>query len=151
MTTMSFKPWERLITDFRLVPKMVILMVFSTVLIVGKQLWDASIFYQSLLSATQNAQVAQQYYDNYLVQIFWQTLLLIAFFAALLLFVARVMLRQTQYLNDAIKLMAQRNLSQPINMDCKDEYGDVARELEKTRHQLQELIRTQINASQELT
>lgn len=41
------------------------------------------------------------------------------------------MLRQTQYLSDVIKLMAQRNLSEPINMDCKDEYGDVARELEK--------------------
>lgn len=151
MTTMSFKPWERLITDIRLVPKMVILMLFSTALIVAKQLWDANIFYQSLLAATQNAQVAQQHYDNYLVQVFWQTLLLIVVFVVLLLFAARLMLRQTQYLNDAIKLMAQRNLSEPIHMDCKDEYGDVARELEKTRRQLQDLIRVQINASQELT
>ncbi|WP_227627093.1 hypothetical protein, partial [Klebsiella pneumoniae] len=36
-------------------------------------------------------------------------------------------------------------------MDCKDEYGDVARELEKTRRQLQDLIKLQIDASQELT
>ncbi|ENM5832377.1 methyl-accepting chemotaxis protein [Vibrio metoecus] len=151
MTTMSFKPWERLITDIRLVPKMVMLMVFSTALIVGKQLWDAHTFYQSLLTATNSVEVAQQHYDNYLVQVFWQTLLLIAVFVVLLLFAARVMLRQTQYLNDAIKLMAQRNLSEPINMDCKDEYGDVARELEKTRRQLQDLIRMQMNASQELT
>lgn len=45
MTTMSFKPWERLITDIRLVPKMVMLMVFSTALIVGKQLWDRPILF----------------------------------------------------------------------------------------------------------
>ena len=151
MATMSFKPWERVITDVRLVPKMVMLMVFSTVLIIGKQLWDADIFYQSLLAATNSVEVAQQHYDNYLVQVFWQTLLLIVVFVVLLLFAARVMLRQTQYLSDVIKLMAQRNLSEPIKMDCKDEYGDVARELEKTRRQLQDLIKLQIDASQELT
>lgn len=151
MATMSFKPWERVITDVRLVPKMVMLMVFSTVLIIGKQLWDAHIFYQSLLAATHSVEVAQQHYDNYLLQVFWQTLLLIVVFVVLLLFAARVMLRQTQYLNDVIKLMAQRNLSEPIIMDCKDEYGDVARELEKTRRQLQDLIKLQIDASQELT
>ena len=46
MATMAFKPWERLITDIRLVPKMVMLMVFSTVLIIAKQLWDARTFYE---------------------------------------------------------------------------------------------------------
>lgn len=35
-------------------------------------------------------------------------------------------------------------------MDCKDEYGDVARELEKTRRQLHDVIQMQINASDEL-
>ncbi|GAL13086.1 N-acetylglucosamine regulated methyl-accepting chemotaxis protein [Vibrio astriarenae] len=52
MNKLSFKPWEKLITDVRLVPKMIMLMVFSTVLIVAKQLWDASTFYQALLLAT---------------------------------------------------------------------------------------------------
>ncbi|NVD07475.1 methyl-accepting chemotaxis protein [Vibrio sp. JPW-9-11-11] len=151
MTKMAFKPWERVITDVRLVPKMVILMVFSTLLIIAKQLWDASTFYDSLLAATQNSEVAQQHYDAYLVQVAWQTGLLIIVFVALLMFAARVMLRQTHYLNEAIKLMAQRDLSVPIEMACKDEYGDVARELEKTRVQLQDMIRMQINASQELS
>ncbi len=36
-------------------------------------------------------------------------------------------------------------------MDCKDEYGDVARELEKTRRQLHDVIQMQINASDELS
>jgi methyl-accepting chemotaxis protein len=75
---------------------------------------------------------------------------MIVVFVVLLLFAARIMLRQTQYLSDSIKLMADRNLSVPIEMDCKDEYGDVARELEKTRMQLQEMIKLQIDASQEL-
>lgn len=151
MARMAFKPWERVITDIRLVPKMIMLMVFSTVLIIGKQLWDAGTFYDSLLAATQNAEVAQKHYDDYLVQVVWQTGLMIVVFVVLLLFAARIMLRQTQYLSEAINQMARRDLSEPISMYCKDEYGDVARELEKTRLQLQELIKTQVNASQELT
>lgn len=150
MKKLAFKPWERVISDIRLVPKMILLMVFSTVLIVGKQLWDASTFYQALLDATQNEQLAQQHYDEYLVQVAWQTGLLIVVFVILLMAAASVMLRQTRYLNDAIKLMAQRDLSVPFGMDCKDEYGDVARELEKTRQQLHDMIQMQINASDEL-
>ncbi|EIE1273447.1 methyl-accepting chemotaxis protein [Vibrio parahaemolyticus] len=150
MEKLAFKPWERVISDIRLVPKMVMLMVFSTVLIVAKQLWDANTFYDSLLAATHNAQVAQQHYEAYLTQVVWQTALLIVVFVALLLAAARVMLRQTQYLNEAIKLMASKNLSVPFGMDCKDEYGDVARELEKTRRQLHDVIQMQINASDEL-
>lgn len=130
---------------------MVMLMVFSTILIVAKQLWDASTFYNSLLAATQNEQVAQQHYEAYLTQVAWQTAILIVVFVVLLLAAARVMLRQTQYLNDAIKLMASKNLSVPFGMDCKDEYGDVARELEKTRRQLHDVIQMQINASDELS
>ncbi|MDA0127258.1 methyl-accepting chemotaxis protein [Vibrio sp. MarTm2] len=151
MTKMAFKPWERVITDVRLVPKMVMLMVFSTLLIIGKQLWDASTFYDSLLAATQSTAIAQEHYDAYLVQVAWQTCLLIVVFVALLLFAARVMLRQTQYLSDSIKIMANKDLSVPIEMECKDEYGDVARELEKTRRQLQEMIALQVSASQELS
>lgn len=151
MARIAFKPWERVITDVRLIPKMVMLMIFSTLLVIAKQLWDASLFYDSLLAATQNMDIAQQHYDAYLVQVAWQTGLMIVVFVALLMFAARVMLRQTQFLSESIKQMAQRDLSQPIVMECKDEYGDVARELEITRHQLQELIKVQINTSQELT
>ncbi|MHB9954278.1 methyl-accepting chemotaxis protein [Vibrio campbellii] len=150
MEKLAFKPWERVISDIKLVPKMVMLMVFSTILIVAKQLWDANTFYNSLLAVTQNEQVAQQHYEAYLTQVAWQTALLIVVFVVLLLAAARVMLRQTQYLNDAIKLMASKNLSVPFGMDCKDEYGDVARELEKTRRQLHDVIQMQINASDEL-
>ncbi|AXB30425.1 methyl-accepting chemotaxis protein [Vibrio campbellii] len=150
MEKLAFKPWERVISDIKLVPKMVMLMVFSTILIVAKQLWDANTFYNSLLAATQNEKVAQQHYEAYLTQVAWQTALLIVVFVVLLLAAARVMLRQTQYLNDAIKLMASKNLSVPFGMDCKDEYGDVARELEKTRRQLHDVIQMQINASDEL-
>ncbi|MEZ8313441.1 methyl-accepting chemotaxis protein [Vibrio splendidus] len=150
MTKLSFKPWERIISDVRLVPKMVMLMIFSTILIISKQLWDASTFYDSLLAVTNNAQVAQQHYETYLVQVAWQTALMIIVFVVLLLAAARVMLRQTQYLNDAIKIMADKNLSVPIEMDCKDEYGDVACELEKTRVQLNDMIKTQVASSDEL-
>ncbi|MDC0610664.1 methyl-accepting chemotaxis protein [Vibrio sp.] len=151
MLRMEFKPWERLISDVRLVPKMVLLMVFSTILIVLKQLWDASTFYHSILDVTQNAAVAQQHYDNYLVTIIWQTLLMIVVFIAILLFTARVMLRQTRFISQAITKMSSGDFSEQIIMDCKDEYGDVVREIESTRLQLQELVKLQRVSSEELT
>lgn len=150
MEKLSFKPWEKVITDVRLVSKMVILMVFSTIMLVAKQLWDASTFYQTLLSVTQDVNVAEQHYQEYLVSVIWQTGAMVIIFIALLLFAARVMLRQTEYLSQAIQTMASKDLSQKVDMDCKDEYGDVARELETTRYQLQDVIKTQITASQEL-
>lgn len=150
MTKLAFKPWERIISDIRLVPKMIMLMVFSTILIIAKQLWDASTFHSALLSATNDAVVAQQHYEAYLVQVAWQTAIMIVVFVVLLLAAARVMLRQTQYLSDSIKRMASKDLSVPIAMDCKDEYGDVARELEKTRVQLHDVIKTQVTSSAEL-
>ncbi len=150
MAVLSFKPWEKVITDIRLVPKMILLMVFSTLLIIAKQLWDADTFYNSLLAATQDVNVAQQHYDAYLVQVVWQTAIMILVFVVLLMFTARIMLRQTRYISESIKTMAERDLSMAIEMQCKDEYGDVARELEKTRRQLREMIKMQVSASQEL-
>ncbi|WP_162045621.1 methyl-accepting chemotaxis protein [Vibrio taketomensis] len=150
MTRVAFKPWERVITDVRLVPKMVLLMVFSTVLIVIKQLWDANTFYQSILALTDNSALADEHYQAYLVDIVWQTIILIAVFLAVLLFAARTMQRQIQTLDTSIKRMAKGDLSSEIHLDCKDEYGDLARQLELTRVQLQELIKVQVDSTQEL-
>lgn len=150
MAKPTFKPWERVITDIRLVPKMVILMVFSTMLIVAKQLGDASTFYQALLDVSQNPEVAQAHYDEYIMSMVWQTIAMIVIFVGILLFTARIMLRQTDYISGAIQSLANRNLSVPIELNCKDEYGDLARELEKTRCQLQDVIKLQVGSSQEL-
>jgi methyl-accepting chemotaxis protein len=76
---------------------------------------------------------------------------MIVLFVFLLIAAARIMLRQTQYLSDSIKRMADKDLSQSIKMDCKDEYGDVARELERTRIQLHDVIKMQVSTSQELS
>ncbi|MCG7586965.1 methyl-accepting chemotaxis protein, partial [Photobacterium sp. OFAV2-7] len=54
MAKMVFKPWEKGLTNIRLVPKLVLLMVFSTVLLIGKQLWDANTFYQSVVNIQQD-------------------------------------------------------------------------------------------------
>ncbi|CAM3508996.1 Methyl-accepting chemotaxis protein McpS [Vibrio aerogenes CECT 7868] len=150
MTIMAFRPWEKIVTDVRLVPKMIMLMLFSTLLIIAKQLWDANSFYQALVEVTKSVDIAEQHYEAYLVQVVWQTLILIIIFIALLLFAANIMLRQTRYISASIRTMASGDLSEPVNLDCKDEYGDIARELEKTRSQLQELIKLQVSSSQEL-
>jgi methyl-accepting chemotaxis protein len=265
MAGMTIKPWERVITDIRLVPKLIILMVFSSLILIGKQLWDAHTFYHSVVSvqkdqaqdisqaqakfldnillnssdkklaeqafaditgendkqhysylirldsgkviglpgvsaigdlttqtadgqsvadiirntttdagfvldggkrfehstklqaadwvvvASQNEAVAQSHYDDYIVEVVWQTVLMIVIFMAILLLAASTMLRQTKYVGSNIKSMASRDLSHPIEMDCKDEYGDLARELEVTRRQLQDMIKAQISSSEELS
>jgi len=104
-----------------------------------------------LIVASQGADTAQAIYDDYLLQMVWQTVVMIALFIVILLGAAKVMLRQTQYIARSIQTMASKDLSVPISMDCKDEYGDLARELEKTRKQLHDVINTQISSSQELS
>ena len=265
MASITIRPWERVITDIRLVPKLFMLMAFSTILIISKQLWDARTFYlsatsiqieqvairakseaslidsilsndaeksaaetavrslasrssnehftylveresgkvighpdassiNSLSSVAENGQsvkqiiaqlsssqsleieegerfehavklrnadwvlvvsqssgVAQKHYDAYIQQVIWQTILMIIIFVSILLGAANVMLRQTNYIADSIKGMAEKDLASPIELDCKDEYGDLASELDKTRQQLQEVIAAQINTSQELS
>ncbi|MGF1682046.1 methyl-accepting chemotaxis protein [Photobacterium minamisatsumaniensis] len=265
MTKMVFKPWEQGLTNIRLIPKLVLLMVFSTALLIGKQLWDANTFYLSVVDiqkdraqeqaqsnaamlaelmssresvaeaeavitaqaatmnsgsyiylverdsgnifghptasslnmltgsvdgqaelgrvlqqfsgsdsliidnqsrfeyavtlaewnwvvvASQSAAEAEVYYQNYLMQVAWQTVLMIVAFVVILLGGSSVMLRQTRYLADNIQRLAARDLSQPIEMNCRDEYGDLARELEKTRLQLRDVICNQRDASGELS
>ncbi|SON48182.1 methyl-accepting chemotaxis protein [Vibrio tapetis] len=266
MASLTFRPWERIITDIKLVPKMVMLMVFSSLLIIGKQLWDANTFYDSLIlvqkdqvmevsnaqanffnnvirenneqgkvlversMSSQSQSNSSQYtylverdtgkvighpraqsmtdlsiqtdagsrlsdllgkvqqqglgyeltggerfeyakqidgvnwlvvtsqgtdtaldiYNDYLVQMVWQTIAMIVIFIVILLGAAKVMLRQTLYIAESIQNLANKDLSETIDMDCKDEYGDLARELEKTRRQLHDVIATQVASSQEL-
>ncbi|MGL5432318.1 MAG: hypothetical protein ACRDBJ_05530, partial [Plesiomonas shigelloides] len=58
---MQFHFWEKWLVNVRLLPKAVLLMVFSTVLLTGKQWWDADTLRQHLLitAQTQAEQQAQ--------------------------------------------------------------------------------------------
>ncbi|MGF1725215.1 methyl-accepting chemotaxis protein [Photobacterium nomapromontoriensis] len=266
MTKMVFKPWEQGLSNIRLIPKLVLLMVFSTILLVGKQLWDANTFYQAvldiqqdrakeqaqstaavlqniLLDSQQGAAVAEQvvtaqasamgagayvylverdsnkvlghpaantlaglagnidgqvslnqalqqfsgagilvlddqsrfeyavelpknnwvvvasqpaseadsYYQQYLTQVAWQTMLIIIAFVVILLGGSGLMLRQMRYLAGSIQRLASRDLSQPIDMGCRDEFGDLALELDKTRVQLRDVICNQRDVAGELS
>ncbi|MGL5500489.1 MAG: HAMP domain-containing protein, partial [Plesiomonas shigelloides] len=59
MDAMQFHFWEKWLVNVRLLPKAVLLMVFSTVLLTGKQWWDADTLRQHLLSTAQT-QAEQQ-------------------------------------------------------------------------------------------
>ncbi len=151
MVIMKFKPWEKMICNVRMIPKAIILMVFSTLLLVVKQLWDANVFYDVLLSITKNTDIAQNYYNDYIVAIVWQTLLIIAVFVVILLGAANIMLRQMKFISTAISKISDGDFSAQIDMESKDEFGDIAREIEKTRIKLKDLIALQRTNSQELT
>ncbi|MCW0470553.1 hypothetical protein OH492_22985 [Vibrio chagasii] len=76
---------------------------------------------------------------------------MIIVFVVLLLAAARVMLRQTQYLSDAIKTMADKESISAVHMDCKDECSDVARELEKHEFScICDMVKAQLASSDEL-
>nr|WP_232600321.1 hypothetical protein [Photobacterium carnosum] len=66
MATLEFKPWEKWLTNLKLRPKLILLMVFSTLLLIGKQLWDAELFYQSVI-VTQQDKVQQLAQSNALM------------------------------------------------------------------------------------
>ncbi len=265
MSQMIFKPWEKAVSNIKLVPKLILLMVFSTILLIAKQLWDANAFRESVTEITEsqsrtqairsaeltkellalpdgtallervltreNATSSEQeyiylanarsgdvlahpsisdfnglslrldngtslaaqlkntrsefvyylanddrhgivipvsgtdwvaiasqpdsaashYYHAYLVQVAWQTALMIVAFMVILLGGSRLMLRQINYLTECIRGMACKNLSQPVIMNCKDEFGELARELESTRAQLASVIKAQRDSSEELS
>ncbi|MGL4957959.1 MAG: hypothetical protein ACRC49_03000, partial [Plesiomonas sp.] len=57
MNTITFNFVERWLVNIRLLPKIALLMVGSTLLLLGKQLFDANLLQQSLLlSAQHNAE-----------------------------------------------------------------------------------------------
>ncbi|MCE0493398.1 methyl-accepting chemotaxis protein [Vibrio salinus] len=151
MVQMRFRPWEKIISNVRLKPKIILLMVLSTLLLVTKQLWDASTFYHVLLSVTKSADIAQKYYDDYLVTIVWQTMVMIVVFVVVLLTAANIMLRQMKFITSAIAKISDGDFREPVNMASKDEFGDITREIEKTRSKLKDLIVLQHDSSQELT
>ncbi|MEC6816429.1 methyl-accepting chemotaxis protein [Photobacterium toruni] len=263
MATLEFKPWEKWLTNLKLRPKLILLMVFSTLLLIGKQLWDAELFYQSVIATQQNnvhllaqsnAQIltsliatdtqssalvtsklsvtmsvhgvyvvdykndnmfnesklnqviklnvplnngqtlsqllhdpqlnnqafmrqdhdgygyivklpalqlavisyqsnalAAGYYQQYLVQIVWQTSLMVAIFVVALLLASRIMLRQIGSLKQSIQAFANNDLSQPIAMACRDEFGELSRELEQSRCQLKAVFIDQRQAANTLS
>lgn len=263
MATLVFKPWEKWLTNLKLRPKLILLMVFSTLLLIGKQLWDAELFYQSVISTQQdktqqlalsNAQMltalitvdrktpvvveqtlasiltapdngiyiidyksgkifghpkfkqvvdlkqrlqngqslaslinsnqtqqaftrqdksgygyivtlpslnigvisyqsnalAFTYYQQYLIQIVWQTALMVLIFMLVLWLASRIMLRQIGYLQQSIQALTHHDLSQPIQMDCDDEFGQLSRELEQNRGQLKAVFIAQRQAANTL-
>jgi methyl-accepting chemotaxis protein len=130
---------------------MVLLMVFSTILLIVKQLWDASVFHQVLLEATQNSALAEQYYGDYMQSVFLQTAIMVIVFITLLLGTAKIMIGQLNHLNEGIERIAQGDLTEPVIMESKDEFGDLARSIEKTRVQLKSVVSAQRTASEELS
>ncbi len=262
MTTLVFKPWEKWLTNLKLRTKLILLIVLSTLLLIGKQLWDAELFYQSVITTQQdkvqqlavsNAQMltalitvetkspavvvpalsstltnngvyvidysdgdmldksdlnqvinlkqllksgqtlssiinsnqnhqaftlqdnsgngyvvklpalklvvisyqsnilALGYYQQYLMQIVWQTTLMVAIFILVLLLASRIMLRQISYIHQRIQALTCYDLSQPIAMECRDEFGDLSRELEQSRSQLTTVFIAQRQAAKALS
>lgn len=246
MNTITFNFVERWLVNIRLLPKIVLLMVGSTLLLTGKQLFDANLLRQSLLlSAQHNAehqagmaaalldnlytaeqasalsgalqplsgqenggvyvqtpegqllgnprfrdreswqqavgsvstgwvsegsqqtyllshngwvigvaldrQFADQAYQDFLLRILWQTAAMIVLFIGLLISVVRVMHKQINYLTTNIKAIAHKDLTSPVVMQCRDEFGDMARVLEQTRLNLHNIVATQTSTAQELT
>lgn len=264
MSRMIIKPWERPVSNIKLVPKIMLLVVLSILLMLVKQLWDANAFRQSTLKmlesqtytlAVRNAELsktlleqsdgmvwlervvndanainskgeyiflinkktgevighpsfrsiadlnmllengqtlsqqirgvedefnyrhtnearhgvvvpvpgfdwqvlasqsdlaATQYFKTYLLEMAWQSALIIFILMLMLMNVSGLISRQISYLTQAIRAMAKKDLSQSIDMRSNDEFGELAKELEKTRLQFVGVFKAQRSSSQAL-
>lgn len=151
MAVMVFKPWEKLVSNTRLVTKIWVLIVLCAFVLIGKQALDASLFYHSLLDATNNGELAQKYYDSYIIQIIWHTIVLIGILAALFFFAAKIMLKQTRFVVSSIQCISNGTFDESFEMAGNDEFSEIVMALNATREKLRDLIKLQVGTSKELS
>ena len=95
---MQLNPLERRMSNIRLVPKVVLLVVFSTLLLLAKLWFDASNLEATLLGEGIDATKANAIADRLLWTGLMETALMGVVFVVLLLTGSRLMVKQVHYL-----------------------------------------------------
>ncbi|QFI55922.1 methyl-accepting chemotaxis protein [Aeromonas simiae] len=147
---MRFNVLERYLSDIRLVPKVVLLMVASTLLLLGKLWFDASYLESTLteggIDAARAAEIAGRLVWAGLVE----TAVMGVFFVIFLLAGSRLMVRQVRYLVGLLHRFSQKDLSHSVELDSKDEFGDIARAVADSQSHLRQVFGEQRGISKEL-
>ena len=147
---MQLNPLERRMSNIRLVPKVVLLMVFSTVLLLAKLWFDASNLETTLLSEGIDADKANAIADRLLWSGVMETAVMGIVFVVLLLTGSRLMVKQVHYLVGLLERFARKDLSHKVLLKSRDEFGDIAKAVAHSQENLKEVFGTQRVACKEL-
>ncbi len=147
---MQLNPLERRMSNIRLVPKVVLLMVFSTLLLLAKLWFDASNLEATLLSEGIDAAMANTIADRLLWTGLVETALMGVVFVVLLLTGSRLMVKQVHYLVGLLERFANKDLSHSVLLKSRDEFGDIAKAVAHAQENLKEVFGTQRAACKEL-
>ncbi|MBL0607346.1 methyl-accepting chemotaxis protein [Aeromonas caviae] len=147
---MQLNPLERRMSNIRLVPKVVLLMVFSTLLLLAKLWFDASNLEATLLSEGIDAAMANTIADRLLWTGLVETALMGVVFVVLLLTGSRLMVKQVHYLVGLLERFANKDLSHSVQLKSRDEFGDIAKAVAHSQENLKEVFGTQRAACKEL-
>ena len=147
---MQLNPLERRMSNIRLVPKVVLLMVFSTLLLLAKLWFDASNLEATLLSEGIDAAMANTIADRLLWTGLVETALMGVVFVVLLLTGSRLMVKQVHYLVGLLERFANKDLSHSVLLKSRDEFGDIAKGVAHSQENLKEVFGTQRAACKEL-
>ncbi|ENY71334.1 methyl-accepting chemotaxis protein [Aeromonas diversa] len=147
---MRFNAIERRMSDVRLLPKVVILMVVSTLMLLAKLWFDASHLEETLLLGGIEASKADQMAQSLIWNGLMETAVMGVFFVVFLLAGSRLMVRQVNYLVSLLHRFSQQDLSHRVELNSKDEFGDIARAVSHSQNHLREVFGNQRSISKEL-
>lgn len=147
---MQLNSLERRMSNIRLVPKVVLLMVFSTLLLLAKLWFDASNLEATLLGEGIDATKANAIADRLLWTGLMETALMGVVFVVLLLTGSRLMVKQVHYLVGLLERFARKDLSHSVLLKSRDEFGDIAKAVAHSQDNLKEGFGTQRAACKEL-
>ncbi|MFM4965756.1 methyl-accepting chemotaxis protein [Aeromonas bivalvium] len=147
---MQFNPLEQRLSDIRLVPKVILLMVFSTLLLLAKLWFDASNLESTLLSEGIDAVKANEIASRLIWTGLVETALMGVVFVVLLMGGSRLMVKQVRYLVSLLDRFAQKDLSHRVELASRDEFGDIAKAVAHSQEELKQVFGEQRVACKEL-
>ena len=141
---------EKRMSNIRLVPKVVLLMVISTILLLTKLWFDANNLEATLLTEGLDPEKANAIADRLLWSGLMETAIMGLLFVILLMTGSRLMVKQVHYLVDLLERFAKRDLSHKVLLRSRDEFGDIAKAVSHSQENLKEVFGNQRVACKEL-
>ncbi len=141
---------EKRMSNIRLVPKVVLLMVVSTILLLTKLWFDTNNLETTLLSEGLDPDKANAIADRLLWSGLMETTIMGLLFVILLMTGSRLMVKQVHYLVDLLERFAKRDLSHKVLLKSRDEFGDIAKAVSHSQENLKAVFNNQRAACKEL-
>ncbi|MGL4249869.1 MAG: methyl-accepting chemotaxis protein [Aeromonas sp.] len=141
---------EKRMSNIRLVPKVVLLIVCSTLLLLSKLWFDTNNLEATLLSEGLEPAKAGAIASRLLWSSLMETTIMGLLFVVLLMTGSRLMVKQVHYLVSLLDRFAKRDLSHKVQLKSRDEFGDIAKAVSHSQENLKAVFGSQRSACKEL-